>query len=417
MTKNTRKHIKYYSHQETKKLKNLKGGKKLGEGSFGCVIVPNIKCIGSKIKYNSKIKTVSKLVGFKNKEDLKDLHDEIRINELIKSFDPTNKYFITILEHCKINTNDKDSIETRDNLSVQNYDYNADKYNKCILNKNRLNYNLIMPFAGLDLIDVINEPKYADKLSIVKNKLQYIIYHLLKGIRYLHKHNIIHLDIKPDNIAIDITKEGLITQCAFIDFGLAYDIKHNGKSDDIFYFLSGTPGYIPPEAFIINLIYSYGINKITNQQFKETMLKKTSAELSDTEMFYKEDLSLPQTIFKHDKSHDESFFSFLKADASKYFKNNDLNNIYDIYSDLIKRNKLLIEYFKPMEGIMFKQDIYALGITFYVLYKMTKSTNEHLLNLISNMIEINPIKRYSVNDCFKHPYIKSVSSKKLKKQN
>ena len=158
-TKNTRKHIKHYSHQETKKLKNLKGGKKLGEGSFGCVIVPNIKCIGSKIKYNSKIKTVSKLVGFKNKEDLKDLHDEIRINELIKSFDPTNKYFITILEHCKINTNDKDSIETRDNLSVQNYDYNADKYNKCILNKNRLNYNLIMPFAGLDLIDIINEEK------------------------------------------------------------------------------------------------------------------------------------------------------------------------------------------------------------------------------------------------------------------
>ena len=413
--KNTRKQQK--QQQTHNKRSILRGGKKLGEGSFGCVIVPNIKCAASKIKYNTKIKTVSKLVGFKNKEDLKDLNDEIRLNTLIKSFDKDNKYFITILEHCKINTNEKDSFESRDNISVQNYDYNVDKYNKCVLNKNRLNYNLIMPFAGLDLIDIIIEPKYADKLVIIKNKLQYVIYHLLKGIRYLHKHNIIHLDIKPENIAIDISKEGVITQCAFIDFGLAYDIKHSGKADDLFYFLSGTPGYIPPESYILYLLYSYGIKKIGDAHFKESMLKKATSELADTEMYYKEELSLPQTIFKHDKTHDNSFFSFLKTDASKYFKNNDLNHIYDIFADLIKRDKIIIEYFKPMDGIIFKQDIYALGITLYLMYKMTNSNNPHLLDLISNMIEIDPIKRYNINDCFKHPYIKSVSSKKLKKQN
>lgn len=70
---------------------------------------------------------------------------------------------------------------------------------------------------------------------------QQVANRLLKGIGLLHRRNIIHRDIKPDNLLLDESGELRI-----LDFGLAYCPGLSTRQADD---LPGTPSYIAPEAF------------------------------------------------------------------------------------------------------------------------------------------------------------------------
>ncbi|KAK8760906.1 hypothetical protein V5799_027827 [Amblyomma americanum] len=62
---------------------------------------------------------------------------------------------------------------------------------------------------------------------------------LLLGVKHLHDHNLVHLDIKPENIFI--SKQGY---CKLGDFGLVFDLK---LQDDSWDPLDGDPCYLAPE--------------------------------------------------------------------------------------------------------------------------------------------------------------------------
>ena len=98
---------------KTRKL--LKGGKYLGEGSYGCVISPAIPCIDKytqrktkkitnntkeKSHYNNTIKhkSVSKIIIAPDR----DSKDELLMSNLIKQIDPKQSYFITYNEYCHL---------------------------------------------------------------------------------------------------------------------------------------------------------------------------------------------------------------------------------------------------------------------------------------------------------------------------
>ena len=100
-----------------KRTKKLKGGTKLGEGSFGCVVAPSIPCNNKKLY---PVKTASKIVVVSGKEHLRELNEEIRLSHLLNKLDPNNKYFITILSSCKMSRVDPKNLSSRDNIFLQN---------------------------------------------------------------------------------------------------------------------------------------------------------------------------------------------------------------------------------------------------------------------------------------------------------
>jgi len=167
-----------------------KGGKVLGEGSFGCVIKPYVPCDE---KDKNKKNMVSKIILNEKEFD----PAEIKIGEKLLKYDPENKYTIYVTKTCKIDSakiNKKDSSE-------------------CNINNNSKVYNLNMKEGGITLFDFFQKHT---KVLTVENIAQ-IIGYLLKGLNLLLKNGITHYDIKPINILI-VTKNKKIHP-VFIDFG------------------------------------------------------------------------------------------------------------------------------------------------------------------------------------------------------
>lgn len=71
-------------------------------------------------------------------------------------------------------------------------------------------FYLVMPFMGTDLGKLMKLQKLSEE------KIQYLVYQMLKGLKYIHSAGIIHRDLKPGNIAINQDCELKI-----LDFGLA----------------------------------------------------------------------------------------------------------------------------------------------------------------------------------------------------
>lgn len=74
-----------------------------------------------------------------------------------------------------------------------------------------------------------------------ENECNFFVSNLILSLEYIHKNNIIHCDIKPENIVID--KKGYFY---LTDFGIALNSKEDDKNKKSNYF-AGSLGYIAPE--------------------------------------------------------------------------------------------------------------------------------------------------------------------------
>jgi serine/threonine protein kinase len=81
--------------------------------------------------------------------------------------------------------------------------------------------------------------KIVRNVSLEEGHICFISSQCVKGLDYLHKENIVHRDIKSNNVLVDVHGRVKIT-----DFGTSYIYDENAKKND----LVGSPCYMAPEV-------------------------------------------------------------------------------------------------------------------------------------------------------------------------
>ena len=399
----------------------LKGGRFLGEGAFGCVVSPALQCAKSRTFRNISTRSgvsrrtknnVSKIIINPDEED--DIKNEIKISSILRKIDPGSKHFLFIKENCRIKSIPKERSNLAsvryldDNMSMTRYLENKklDK-NHCDVDLSLQPVNLIMPYGGFVLDDIINalntnmtKLKKSNDMMMMKYKLgkswfhnfKNCFYNLLEGLYKMHQHRIVNRDIKKENIIIDWNNEKHSPIIRYIDFGLSTILTNEYCKHISNIHLQGTYDFLPIELFIISKLkdyYNYGYG-YSHGYDRKYILEKIS---------------------KYIKKYVKQIFSELKLDSSNI--NNMFYKLFDEIEIHFKNRTLLETYFgsedNKLNGYLQKADVYALGLSMYEIVKhltdeIDLSKNIKLKDLLKNMMELDPAKRYNALECLKHPY-------------
>lgn len=204
--------------------------------------------------------------------------ESIKINNAIKNCDNIIIEENTNTQLVKFNNNSNDL----NSFSSESSDYDEEDYDKFV-------------FIQMELCKQ-NLKEYLNVNKLNNYKKQIICRQIINGLKYIHKNEIIHRDLKLINIFIDYNNNVKIG-----DFGLAKNIY------DLNYDEVGTYSYIAPEI-IEGKNYSY------------------TADLYSLGVIILE-------IFRNSKTEMEKIISIKEIKNGKYlFDNNDLN---DLLSKLI----------------------------------------------------------------------------------
>lgn len=206
--------------------------KMINNGDYACIFHPNIPCNGEheNIKYVSKIQEFNK--------------DEIKIGEIIKTIPDYDLYFAPIINSC--------------NLEIAKVDKN--EINKCKLFSNK-----IINFKN-NTIRYVGNKNINQYLKKATSKFKMIHSHLLEALRILCSKNIIHLDLKKENIMYDDNFEIPI----IIDFGLSMIYPFNMEDFSFSYLPEYEPWCI--DIIMITYIEDETDNQISEEEIEELLI-------------------------------------------------------------------------------------------------------------------------------------------------
>ena len=369
---------------------NTKANNTCNCGSFGCVLYPSINCKNIQCTNNTNTnqcnnsKYVTKIF-FDENEKIKEFE---KYNELkLELIDPDMNYFISKPTECS-------------ELDIENI---KTKLKKCKSKKTNNNitrspiYGLNYIYGGVSLYELyFNEQNRHKSLDEFINLLNSLL-NVFIGIKILHKKEIYHLDLKLENIVLDLKSP--TPQCMLIDFGTS--IKDEPLKSEK-YKVIGTQYYMAPEMYILNTFCdNNNIDDIDDLDTKINMID------GDVFIEYSYDYSKNNNIVGYFK-----YYKFIMNDIDKI---DIYNNLYVKLSNIIGCQNLndtdecsLLEYFKTNTNIRYiKADIWSLGIILYILYAIINNnkyadlnieTNKNiilskLLDVIKSLLIINPIDR------------------------
>lgn len=415
MKKQTKKiRIKQYTTS-----KNLKGGRFLGKGSFGCVISPALKCKKTLSKNGNKVSKIIKLTGSNEEKN------ELYLSKILNKLDPQQKYFLSIIDYCPIKTipstrsniararlsnSYNNSSGSASETSGKTYEViDSKKLDKeyCPVDLSEHPLNIIMLDGGLDLFNLAEyyrnnnfnhtkliktDPVYITSYSLLTD-FKTVFKHLLMGLKIMHDNNIVNRDIKEENIMAkyDSQKNKLLVR--YIDFGMSEHITPSYAKNEYNIKLSGSPDLIAPEIFITYYVYRY---------------KNNSSKMADN---IRHSIDKYVKVILKNLGIYSSIISFAK----------EVNDLYLVIQKHLKLNTLQSKYFgmcrdgkqDTKNSYLQKSDIYSLGIAMYeFIYIYTNNALQiekqpKLKDLLINMITINPEKRFDVDQCLKHSYFTS----------
>ena len=213
-----------------------------------------------------------KKIGYKN--NFNNVIKEVRSMAILNHVNIV-RYHTCWIESSDINTNSNNNILTLNNSSSLSSDlseYDEQLFNKFIC------IQMELCKSNLKTYLLENTLTFNDKINICKQ--------IILGLNYIHSNNLIHRDLKLQNILV-----GFDNSIKISDFGLANNIY------DIDYKQVGTIGYIAPEVLkgdkhsIKSDLYSLGIIILeVFKNFKTAMEKQiTLKEIDDNKLIINDD--------------------------------------------------------------------------------------------------------------------------------
>jgi len=305
----------------------LRGGKLIGEGAYGCVYQPAIRCEGNYSKKRN-MGTVSKLLYSKNAAT------EYATKSLLEPIDPEQKYLLYPIKTCKPSSASE---------NIAEYESCADDDTTLIMYK----------YGGKDLTHFMVDLNAA---AFGKTHVIFMegFMNLFIGLERLHQGDLIHLDIKNENVLALKTEKcgpsglfscfgGAIDESylmRFIDFGLSkkvdffLDGDDTYMKDDLIYW-----GNYPYYPFDLRFLKNSNINDIEPFDDEELYGYYEMMVREEDSLFF-----LPYWLFKNttetpNGKHAADILSYLR----KARKGDDGGK--KVISDLLK-----------------KADVFALGL-------------------------------------------------------
>lgn len=338
----------------------MKGGKKLGEGGFGCVVEPYYPCS----KKKSKIDVVSKLI-VKDDKMIKEILDEYKISLKLKKIDPNNNYFLGGIEKCDIKFK-----------KLKKEDINS-----CyILNeKNKKYINIIMP-KGEDFKNIIPNMTPKNVLISLKN--------LLKGAKLLNEKGITFLDIKYENLLFVRNSDNKNEiHPVFIDFSKYFVIKNKKEFKKFLKLYKGSVYQIWPVEL---LIFLFVMNDKT--------LKKNYIEIKK----HFENMKIIESIVGF-KPNVEAYYNIFKEELKNNYKLTlQRIMIYLIGMSFLDVININDKFLKKILEIMTDND-----------FRRRKSVDE-LIKMINNKLKINSNSKIDIS---KDKSLNKMKKKTFRKKN
>ena len=227
------------------------------------------------------------------------------------------------------------------------------------LNKNPKLNKIADVYLVMEKMDSDLQKIIASKQELSDEHYQFILYQILRALYFLHSANIIHRDFKPSNVLIN--EDCTVKLC---DFGMSRAIQEEENISLTEYVV--TRYYRAPEVMLSSHHYSKKIDVWS--------VGCAFAELLSKKFMFPGDNYIAQIklIIEVLGTQDDKDLNFISNSSAKNF----------------------VMQFKNIP----KKDF----------NKILKCENPDAVDLVEKMLVFNPEKRYSIEQCLNHPYLKTM---------
>ena len=227
------------------------------------------------------------------------------------------------------------------------------------LNKNPKLNKIADVYLVMEKMDSDLQKIIASKQELSDEHYQFILYQILRALYFLHSANIIHRDFKPSNVLIN--EDCTVKLC---DFGMSRAIQEEENISLTEYVV--TRYYRAPEVMLSSHHYSKKIDVWS--------VGCAFAELLSKKFMFPGDNYIAQIklIIEVLGTQDDKDLNFISNSSAK--------NFVMQFKNIPKKN----------------------------FNKILKCENPDAVDLVEKMLVFNPEKRYSIEQCLNHPYLKTM---------